>query len=230
MHISLLPLDLIRDTNIAYLLEFQNDSTSAGCQIRNDAYVVFKFRIIAVFGLFKLRKHSGVAHALYSAILIQARLPVFYTNFGVQDTVDGRFDMIVLHAHILFNCLKEGAAEDQDISQAVFDLMFADMDQNLRELGVGDTGVSIRVKAMAEAFYGRATAYADGLREDDDTILIAALKRNLYRNSKANDEQIEGIAKYVRYQVANLNSQNLAELNRGTVSFISVNHFEEGDP
>lgn len=221
---------MIRDASVVYQSEFQNDSTSAGCQIRNDAYVVLKFRIIAVFGLFKSHKHSDVAHALYSAILIQARLPVFYINFGVQDTVDGRFDMIVLHAHILFNRLKEGAAEDQDIAQAVFDLMFADMDQNLREMGVGDTGVSIRVKAMAEAFYGRATAYADGLREDDDTILIAALKRNLYRNSKANDEQIEGIAKYVRYQVAHLNSQYLARLNRGTVTFISVNHYKEGNP
>ena len=180
-----------------------------------------------MFGLFKSRKHSDVAHTLYSAILIQARLPVFYTNFGVQDTVDGRFDMIVLHAHILFNRLKEGTAEDQDISQAVFDLMFADMDQNLREMGVGDTGVSIRVKAMAEAFYGRATAYADGLREDDDTILIAALKRNLYRNSKANDEQIEGIAKYVRHQVTHLDSQNLEELNLGTVTFMPVSYKEE---
>jgi cytochrome b pre-mRNA-processing protein 3 len=183
-----------------------------------------------VFGLFKSRKHSDVAHALYSAILIQARLPVFYTYFGVQDTVDGRFDMIVLHAHIMFNRLKVGAAEDQDVSQAVFDLMFADMDQNLREMGVGDTGVSIRIKAMAEAFYGRATAYADGLREGDDTILIAALKRNLYRNSKANDEQIEGIAKYVRHQVNHLNSQNLAELNRGIVTFMSVQEKEEGNP
>jgi len=129
--------------------------------------------------------------------------------------------------HTFFNRLKEGTAEDHDISQAVFDLMFADMDQNLREMGVGDTGVSIRVKAMAEAFYGRATAYADGLREDDDTILIAALKRNLYRNSKANHEQIEGIAKYVRHQVTHLDSQNLEELNLGTVTFMPVSYKEE---
>lgn len=181
-----------------------------------------------MFGLFKSRKHSDVAHSLYSAILVQARQPVFYTNFGVQDTVDGRFDMIVLHAHILFNRLKEGAAEDQDISQAVFDLMFADMDQNLREMGVGDVGVSKRIKAMAEAFYGRATAYADGLREDDDDLLTAALKRNLYRNSKASAEQIEGITKYVRHQVAHLNSQDLVELNRGNVQFMPAQQGEEG--
>ena len=172
-----------------------------------------------MFGLFKSRIHTDIAHNLYSAILLQARLPVFYTQYGVPDTVDGRFDMIVLHAHILFNRMKDGTEEDQDISQAVFDLMFADMDQNLREMGVGDVGVSKRIKVMAEAFYGRATAYADGLRQEDDQILAAALKRNLYRNANSTDAQISAITAYVRQQVAQFMTQEVAALNSGKAKF-----------
>ena len=180
-----------------------------------------------MFGLFKSRKHTKVARTLYSLILIQARLPVFYSDWGVQDTIDGRFDMMVLHAHILFNRLKDGTTKDQEIAQAVFDLMFADLDQNLREMGVGDVGVSKRIKAMAEAFYGRATAYSNSMLEEDNIALTAALRRNLYRNSEAEDQQIIGISIYMRNQVAHLKSQELSELIKGKISFMPLKAIEK---
>lgn len=174
-----------------------------------------------MFKLFKSNPIEDIAHILYSAIVHQARSPHFYTELGVPDTVDGRFDMIVLHAHILFNRLKDGDGEGDHttISQAVFDLMFADMDQNLREMGVGDVGVSHRIKSMAEAFYGRATAYAEGLRQQDDGLLIEALKRNLYRKCEPTEHQISATAGYVRQQVAHFQTQDLVALNKGKVEF-----------
>ncbi len=181
-----------------------------------------RIRKMNVFGLFKSRKHTKVAHKLYDSILMQSRLPVFYTDFGVKDTIDGRFDMIIMHAHILFNRLKDGLTEDQEIAQAVFDLMFADMDQNLREMGVGDIGVSKRIKAMAEAFYGRATAYTNSMLEQDNSTLIEALKRNLYRNSEVSDQQISKVSQYMRDQVEHLKSQELYNLTQGEVLFIPV--------
>ena len=186
-----------------------------------------RIREIEVFGFFKSRKHIKVARVLYSFILNQARLPVFYKEFGVQDTIDGRFDMIVLHAHILFNRLKDGSTEEQAVAQAVFDLMFADLDQNLREMGVGDVGVSKRIKAMAEAFYGRASAYANGMREQDNNALAVALRRNLYRNSEASDHQILGVSCYMRNQVSHLKSQELSKLIQGNVSFMTAKPAEE---
>lgn len=173
-----------------------------------------------MFGLFKSNKNTDEAYQLYSAILEHARLPLFYTDYGVSDTVDGRFDMIVLHAHILFDRLKDGSGEQEQLSQAVFDLMFADMDQNLREMGVGDVGVAKRIKAMAEAFYGRATAYADALKKkDDDHDLIAALKRNLYRKTTPSDIQVTTLATYVRTQVSQFAAQDLADIQKGHISF-----------
>ena len=188
-----------------------------------------RIREIEVFGLFKSRKHTKIANLLYSSILKQARMPVFYTDFGVQDTIDGRFDMIVLHAHILFNRLKDARAEDQEVAQAVFDLMFADMDQNLREMGVGDVGVSKRIKVMAEAFYGRANAYVDGMHKQDNNVLIAALRRNLYRGSQASEKQIEGVSFYMRNQVAHLKSQELLKLMQGNISFMPVKPMEKNE-
>lgn len=173
-----------------------------------------------MFGLFKSNKNTNEAHKLYSALLEQARLPMFYSDYGVPDTVDGRFDMIVLHAHILFDRLKDGSADHETLSQAVFDLMFADMEQNLREMGVGDIGVAKRIKAMAEAFFGRATAYAHALKQlDDDHDLIAALKRNLYRKTEPTDSQVATTAIYVRTQVAQFAAQDLADLLKGHISF-----------
>jgi cytochrome b pre-mRNA-processing protein 3 len=186
-----------------------------------------KNKEIDVFGLFKSRKHSKIAHSLYNSILSQARLPIFYTDLGVQDTIDGRFDMIVLHAHIFFNRLKDSTTEAHEISQAVFDLMFADMEQNLREMGVGDVGVSKRIKTMAEAFYGRAMAYANGMHEQDNSLLISALKRNLYRNSEVRDQIIVDVSSYMRDQVAYLKSQEISQLIQGKVTFMPVKTLEE---
>lgn len=172
-----------------------------------------------MFGLFKSNKYADTAHDLYRAIIKQARLTAFYSDYGVPDTVDGRFDMIVLHAHILFDRLKDGDSKDEELSQAVFDLMFFDMDQNLREMGIGDVGVAKRIKAMAEAFYGRATAYADALKKDDDVDLSSAMKRNLFRKSEPSGPQLNAATAYFRLQISHVRAQNLSEFRNGQVSF-----------
>lgn len=132
------------------------------------------------------RRREQVAHGLYVSIIEQSRKPVFYVRFAVPDTLDGRFDLIVLHAFLVMRRLKgiEGPLmeEARAISQALFDLMFDDMDQNLREMGVGDMSVGKRIKQMARAFYGRVAAYEDALAADG---MEDALERNLYGTADA---------------------------------------------
>lgn len=124
---------------------------------------------------------DGPAVALYRQIVAQARLPGFYRDHAVPDTLDGRFDMIVLHAFLVMRRLKRiSGPEAQKVSQDLFDLLFADMDSNLREIGVGDLGVGKRVKKMAQAFYGRVEAYEAGLASADPAVLEQALGRNVY--------------------------------------------------
>ena len=130
--------------------------------------------------LFKRRSPSpAIASALYGAIVAQARNPAFYTGFGVADTVEGRLEMIMLHAVILLRHLREGSPAERAVGQAVFDGFCADVDRSLRELGVGDLSVPRKMKKIGESFYGRAAAYEPGLAAADRNGLAAALGRNV---------------------------------------------------
>ena len=101
--------------------------------------------------LFKRERTEAPATLLYAKLVAQARQPEFYARCGVPDTVDGRFDLISLHLFLVLHRLKRDRPESADLAQAVFDLMFHDMDQSLREMGAGDLGVGRRVKVMIQA-------------------------------------------------------------------------------
>lgn len=169
--------------------------------------------------LFRDPAAKDAAHRIYSRIVEQSRLPAFYVDCGVEDTPDGRFDMIALHASLILRRLKRDGEASAELAQEVFDLMFADMDQNLREMGVGDIGVGKRVKGMAQGFYGRLAAYDAGLAAPSDEDLMAALKRNLFRKSSPADAQVAAVAAYVRRESASMDSQATEAFIMGTVNF-----------
>lgn len=115
----------------------------------------------------------------YAAIVGQARHPAFYARFGVPDTLEGRFDMIVLHLWLVLRRLREDAPAEA--GQALFNRFCADMDGNLREMGVGDLTVPKRMRKFGEAFYGRAAAYDAALAQPSPReVLVAALDRNVF--------------------------------------------------
>jgi cytochrome b pre-mRNA-processing protein 3 len=180
--------------------------------------------------VFRSVRHRAAAQDLYAAIVAQARQPAFYSGLGVPDTVDGRFEMIALHAFLVLHRLK-GTDAGAELGQAVFDAMFADMDRNLREMGVGDLSVGPRVKSMAEGFYGRVAAYDAGLQQADDGTLLEALRRNVYGTlkdaSSAPGTAVQTLARYVRACAASLAAQDIAELSRGQPRFATP---ASGDP
>src|SRR3954469_15658400 len=94
--------------------------------------------------LFSLSPLKQQAYTAYVQVVEQARNPVFYKQWQVEDTIDGRFDVIVLHLFLMLSRLgqEEVNAEAQDFSRYISEAFFADMDRSLREMGVGDTGVS----------------------------------------------------------------------------------------
>jgi cytochrome b pre-mRNA-processing protein 3 len=135
----------------------------------------------------------------------------------VPDTLDGRFDLLVLHVFLLLHRLGREGRPLKALGQALFDGMFADMDRTLRELGVSDMAVGGRVKAMAQAFYGRIAAYEPGLT--DTARLTEALARNLYRGVAVDDALLAAMAAYVREQAELLAGQDAARLALGQVRF-----------
>lgn len=164
---------------------------------------------------------DAAARALYESVVAQARRPGFFAAHGVPDTLDGRFEMIALHAHLVLRRLGKDARkpESSKLAQALFDLMFADMDQSLREMGVGDLSVGRKIRGMAEAYYGRAAAYDAGLNGGDG-LLAAALRRNLYGTVEPEETAVAAMAEYVRRQDAHLSGQPAAALGQGRIDFL----------
>jgi len=120
---------------------------------------------------------------IYGMIVAQARDPLFYSHLGIPDTVDGRFDLLVLHLWIVLRRLRQGNG-GKERAQALFDRFCEDMDDNLREMGVGDLAVPKRMQAFGEAFYGRAAAYDLALsigpgNDNDQGPLAQAICRNI---------------------------------------------------
>ncbi len=156
-------------------------------------------------------------HDAYRLLVTQARRPVFYREWDVKDTIDGRFDIIVLHLFLIISRLEKEAGHPQVplFIRALTEIFFADMDRSLREMGVGDTGVGARVKKMAQAFYGRFAAYRD------DASLTQALQRNVYRERPVAPEKLEALAGYVRKSHQALATQPADAIIHGKIIFLS---------
>jgi len=157
----------------------------------------------------------GTIEAIYGMIVTQAREPLFYRDLGVPDTVNGRFDLLVLHLWMVLARLRpmpEGAA----LCQALFDRFCEDMDDNLREMGVGDLPVPKRMQAFGEAFYGRSAAY-DLALADSREALAQALCKNILNGEGI--EKARGLAYYTEAAIAALSGLDDAAMRRASWRF-----------
>jgi cytochrome b pre-mRNA-processing protein 3 len=171
-----------------------------------------------MFALFKSNPLQDAAGLAYRRVVEQARRPGFFVDCGVPDTVDGRFELICLHAFLYLHRLKGEQPRAAPIGQRFFDRMFADFDRSLREMGTGDLSVGREVKRMAGSFYGRIAAYEEGLA-GDDAILAPALARNLFGTAPASAARLAAMALYVRREAAHLHGQDAAALLAGDLVF-----------
>src|ERR1019366_1806683 len=181
-----------------------------------------KERFVGLLSLIRRGRHERVGFELYGAAVAAAREPFLYTDLGVPDTLDGRFDMVGLHVFLLIQRLKTDPSPGPALAQAVFDAMFSDMDVNLREMGVGDLSVGRKVRVMWEAFHGRAAAYAAAMNAGDMMALDAALDRNVWRGDPPSGGSTEALRRVVLAQETRLATQSLKALASGTVAFLSA--------
>jgi cytochrome b pre-mRNA-processing protein 3 len=157
--------------------------------------------------------------AVYGMIVAQARAPALYRRYGVPDTVDGRFDMLVLHVVLVMRRLEREPGVARDLGQGIFDRFCNDLDGNLREMGVGDLAVPREMRRMAAAFYGRQSAYSAALAEREDRELENALARNIYGDASARGHGSAQLAAYVRALANWLDGVNGEVLSRAEFTF-----------
>jgi cytochrome b pre-mRNA-processing protein 3 len=169
---------------------------------------------------FLRRSQVHTIRALYGAVVAQARLAAFYADYGVPDSVDGRFDLIVLHLVLLLHRLEQDhdlGELGRSLGQDLFDEFCRDLDANLREMGVGDLTVPKRMQGFAEAFYGRQAAYLEALAAADRQAFENALSRNIFTRGVE-----DGAARLTRYAYAAMSEmagQKDDALLRGEVVF-----------
>lgn len=160
---------------------------------------------------------------LYDALVAQAREPLFYTHLGVADTVWGRLDLLYLHVFMAFEGLNPEDPRDGRYIDAFFQHMFKrDIDNALREMGVGDLAVGHKIKKMAESYHGRATQYREALAGDDAQALAEALARNVLgvnEEGSALPPAAMALAAYVTTNVAQIKQLSREQILAGDIGW-----------
>jgi cytochrome b pre-mRNA-processing protein 3 len=169
-----------------------------------------------ILSLFRKNTDSAPVYAVYNAIVAQSRRPQFYAEWGVPDTVTGRFDMISLHLALLFRRLRSEEQATKAFSQAVFDLFFKDMDRSLREMGVGDLSIAKRIQKMGNLFFGLLANINGAMDSGDVAALEAVLERNIYADIA--DPPVAQLAAYMLDEAEHLAGQPIEAILSGNLS------------
>ena len=139
---------------------------------------------------FKKKKYETISNDIYQKIVKFSRNKIFYTKYKVPDTIDGRFDMLVLITIIVVFRLSKIKEEGIKLSQKIFDIIFKDLDFSLRELGAGDVSVANNMKKLISSYMGRQKIYLKAFKNGDEKFLAMAFKNNIFRNNDQKENLI----------------------------------------
>jgi cytochrome b pre-mRNA-processing protein 3 len=172
----------------------------------------------------RIRRNEDIGTPLYGTIVAQARAPALYASIGVPDDVGGRFEMVVLHVILLTRRLEQGGEAARAAGQAVFDHFCRDMDNSLREMGIGDLSVPKHMRRVGEAYFGRRSAYGPALSAGDVRSLAEAISRTVFDRASVN-WSAELLAAYALAAAECLAEQDEAEIVAGSPGFPDVGRF-----
>jgi cytochrome b pre-mRNA-processing protein 3 len=178
------------------------------------------------------RRSARIGRQLYEGIVAQARCEAFFRDLAVPDTMDGRFEVIVLHIVLVLRRLKAEGPEGQRVGQALLEQFIAAMDDALRQIGIGDMGVPPRVQRAAAALHERARDYGqalDGASSDAPAALAEAVRRHLYEAPNDNAAALplqrahaDTIARYVCASATTLAARPADALYDGNLAFATL--------
>lgn len=163
------------------------------------------------------RRERQSAERLYAAAVAAARRPVLYVTYGVEDTLQGRFEMMTLHLFPLLHRLMHDPGDDPELARRISEALVVDMDGAFREMGVGDLTVPKRMKTLYRSFAGRISAYADALAVGEAE-LAAAVARNVYPESSQDGRGVE-LSRYLALLVRALREPGIEALREGVLNY-----------
>jgi|TARA_B110000483_G_C17900291_1_gene429031 cytochrome b pre-mRNA-processing protein 3 len=166
---------------------------------------------------------KNLVENIYTNIVKTSRNKNFFLKLNVDDTVEGRFDLIILHSFVVFNFFILINDKQSNLPQLLFDHMFSDFDSNLREMGFGDIAVNKRMKQFIKAFYGRISNYSKSLSQfkklNDSTMLKETVAKNIYKDKGTEIESINLLSKYIISNIDYINDKTLDQNIENYFSF-----------
>lgn len=163
------------------------------------------------------RQLRQTAHKLYGSIVARAREPWFYRQLNVPDTLECRFEILVLHVYLVLERLRSNNA-CEPLAQAIVDGFFADMDVIHRELGVADLKVPKKMHGTAGVFYERLDNYAKAFSGTSDQTVAELLASCVFPDGGKSDD-IDALGRYAAEIHESLKMQDDAALKQGDVTF-----------
>ncbi len=164
------------------------------------------------------RNRKRTAQNLYGSIVALSRQPELYSEIGVPDSVEGRFEILVVHMFLLLDRLERDGEKSKPLAQALVDEFFSDMDTTTRELGVGDLSVPKKIRRLVAIFSQRLHAYRaaiDAARTDQLSDLLA---HNLELKNNGEGDSAVQLATYMRQSLKKLAQQPVADVITGMAS------------
>ncbi|MBK1623577.1 ubiquinol-cytochrome C chaperone family protein [Afifella marina] len=170
-------------------------------------------------GWFKSRKRQERERAavLYGATAAASRHPQLYEEFGVDDTVDGRFEMLSLHLFAVVHRLTFGPDPEPELARLTTEAFVVDMDATYRDIGVSDRRIPKRMKTLFSSYGGRLGAYGSALSAEGDA-LEGAIARNIFVG-ESDSGASRRLARYLRALLAWLDDVPSATLKDGRIVF-----------
>lgn len=154
------------------------------------------------------------AAEVYAVLLERALNPTFYSEYEVPDTYEGRFDMVLLHVFAVMHVAMDDA-RGEDFNQALFDVLFRDMDQSLREAGKGDMVVAKQMRYMMKAFNGRMNRYHEAI--NSKLAFKEALRLNLYNEQNVTAKSVKAISDYTFDIISDIRDKHLTSMFKGKI-------------
>ena len=105
---------------------------------------------------FKYKKHNFI----YNNLVKLSRNVYFYKDINLDDKLENRIIIIFAHLAIILNCLKNSNT-NKSISQELYDNIFLNLENNLREMGHGDVTVNKKMKDLNQIFHDILLKFID---------------------------------------------------------------------
>lgn len=160
-----------------------------------------------MFSWLKGKPRPDPVAGLHARMVRAALEPALYRYALLEDSFEGRFESLTLHAFLVLRRLNALPSPAPDMAQELVDRTFTGIDHTLREIGISDTRVPKKMKELAGAFLGRVAAYDSALGSGDRVSFVEAVSRNALSGRDA-----ALLAEYAEAAAAHLSALDLGHI------------------